>query len=229
MDLRSISGCVGLVLVGSSVATAAPPNPPTFDKDVLPILQQKCQSCHRPGQVAPMPLLTYPDARPWARAMRAAVASRKMPPWFADPSYGHFRNEGGLSQGQIDVITGWVDGGSAEGDPKDAPPPVQWPADGWEIEPDVIVKGVPYTVPAHPKNDVIEWMWVVVPNPFKTDTWVTSMEIRPSEPSITHHMCVRMRPHTPDVKYNELIWEDKARDDDDAKLLVVVTPYEVSE
>src|SRR5262249_16179490 len=81
-------------------------------------------------------------------------------------------------------------------------------------EPDVIIKGVPYTVPAHTKNDVVEWLFVVVPSPFKTDTWVTSMEIRPSEPSVTHHMCVRIRPHTPDVKYNEVIWQDRARDND---------------
>jgi hypothetical protein len=161
-----------------------------------------------------MSLLTYAEARPYARAIKVAVSNRKMPPWFADPRYGHFRNDSALSQTEVDVITGWVDGGSIEGDSKDAPPPVRWPGDGWEIEPDAIVQGVPYTVPAHTKNDVVEWMWVVVPTGFKSDTWVTSMEIRPSEPSVTHHICVRLRPHTPDVKYNQLIWEDKARDGD---------------
>src|SRR5262249_3420673 len=104
--------------------------------------------------------------------------------------------------------------GSAEGDSKAGPPAVKWPADGWQVKADVIVKDVPYTVAPHTKNDVIEWLWGGVPSPFKTDTWRRSMEIRPSEHSVTHHMCVRMRPHADDVKYNELIWEDKARDND---------------
>ena len=76
------------------------------------------------------------------------------------------------------------------------------------------MQGVPYTVPAHTKNEVVEWMWAVVLAPFTKDTWVTSIEIRPSEPSVTHHICVRLRAHTPDVPYNKLIWEDKARDGD---------------
>jgi len=211
MSMRLVVG-VGLVLAASSLAGAAPSTTPTFTKDVLPILQQKCQSCHRPGQIAPMSLLTYADARPWARAIKTAVANRKMPPWFADPQYGHFRNDAALDQTQIDTIAAWVDGGSIEGDVKEAPAPAKFPSDGWEVQPDVIVQGVPYTVPAHTKNDVVEWMWVVVPGPFTKDTWVTSMEIRPSEPAVTHHICVRLRPHSPDVKYNELIWEDKARD-----------------
>jgi hypothetical protein len=212
METRSLLGSV-IVLAFASIATAAPSDPITFNKDVLPLLQQKCQACHRPGQIAPMSLLTYADARPWARAMKVAVTSKKMPPWFADPGYGHFRNDAALSPQEIDTIASWVDNGSAEGDPKDAPPPRAWPSEGWEIQPDVIVKGVPYTIPAHTKNDVVEWMWVVVPSGFTKDTWVTSMEIEPSEPSVTHHICVRSRPHTPDVKYNVLIWEDKSRDD----------------
>jgi hypothetical protein len=214
MNLPSISAWGGVVLAISCDATAAPVNPPTFNRDVLPILQQRCQTCHRPGQIAPMSLLTYADARPWARAIKVAVSNKKMPPWFADPQYGHFRNDAGLSQGDIETIAAWVDGGSLEGDAKDAPPPVQWPRDGWEIKPDATVQGVPYTVPAHTRNEVIEWMYVVVPNPFKTDTWVTSIEIRPSEPSVAHHVCARLRPHSPDVTYNQLIWEDKARDGD---------------
>jgi hypothetical protein len=214
MDSRSLFGYVGMILVALAGAAEASPNPATFNKDVLPILQQKCQSCHRPGQSAPMSLLTYADARPWARSMKAAVATGKMPPWFADPRYGHFRNDIGLSQSQIDLITNWVDGGAIEGAAKDAPPPLKWPADGWQIAPDVVVTGVPYTVPAQTRNNVIEWMWVVIPSPFKRDTWVSSMEIRPSEPSVTHHICVRVRPHTPDVNYNEVIWEDKERDND---------------
>src|SRR5437016_11986071 len=112
----------------------------TFNKDVLPILQKNCQTCHRPGQIAPMSLVGYKEARPWAKAMKAAVVSRKMPPWFADPQYGHFTNDRSLNQSDINTIVKWVDSGAVEGDPKDPPPLVEWPAEGWVIRPDVIVQ-----------------------------------------------------------------------------------------
>ena len=146
----------------------------TFNKDVLPILQKNCQTCHRPGQIAPMSFLDYQSTRPWAKAMKAAVASRKMPPWFADPKYGHFSNDRALKQSQIDMIVAWADGGAKEGDPKDAPPAVAWPADGWQIKPDYIVKGPQYNVPA---QGIMEWTNVVMPTGFTKDTWITSLEI----------------------------------------------------
>src|ERR1700730_260302 len=102
----------------------------TFNKDVLPVLQKNCQNCHRPGQIAPMSFLTYQSTRPWAKAMKAAVVSRKMPPWFADPRYGHFGNDRSLSKTEVDILARWADSGAAEGDPKDAPPPVKWPVNG---------------------------------------------------------------------------------------------------
>src|ERR1700692_646834 len=86
----------------------------TFHKDVEPILQRNCQSCHRPGQTAPMSLLTYQSARPSATAMKAAVVTRKMPPWFADPQFGHFVNDRSLQQADIDTIAKWADSGAAE-------------------------------------------------------------------------------------------------------------------
>src|SRR5215475_6862726 len=138
----------------------------TFNRNVLPILQKNCQTCHRPGQIAPMSLLTYKEARPWAKAMKAAVATRKMPPWFADPQYGHFTNDRSLKQNDIDTIVKWADSGAAEGDAKDAPPAVEWPREGWQIRPDIIVEGPTFNVPAHTKNDVVEWMWVTVPTGF---------------------------------------------------------------
>src|SRR5215475_5837305 len=110
----------------------------TFNKDVLPILQRNCQICHQPGQIAPMSFLTYSSTRPWAKAIKAAVVSRKMPPWFADPKVGHFANDRALPQADVDVLARWADGGALEGDDKDAPRPVQWPAQGWEIKPDLI-------------------------------------------------------------------------------------------
>ncbi len=203
----------GFLMVASAAAA-----PVTFQKDVLPILQKNCQSCHRPGQVAPMSFLTYESARPWAKAMKVAVLTRKMPPWFADPKFGHFGNDRSLPQSDIETIAQWADGGAPEGDARDAPPPVQWPADGWEIQPDLVVNGPATQVPAHPKNNVIEWSYVTVPSGITKDTWITSMQIRPSEPSVTHHICVYFKPHTPDVEYNKPVWYDRPRDDSGAAL-----------
>src|ERR1051326_13361 len=184
----------------------------TFNKDVLPILQRNCQSCHRPGNIAPMSLLTYESARPWAKAMKAAVMSRRMPPWFADPQYGHFSNDQSMKQQDIDAIVQWVDGGALQGDPNDAPPAVQWPENGWTTKPDIVLKGVPYTVPAAPERNVIEWMTLMTPTGFTKDTWVTSVEIKPSELGVTHHICVSFVPHRPDAVYNTFLWVDKQRD-----------------
>src|SRR5712691_13323203 len=112
----------GVVFAGLSFAADAAP---TFHKDVLPILQKNCQSCHRPGQVAPMSFLSYDTARPWAKAMKAAVVSKKMPPWFADPQYGHFVNDRSLKQADIDAIAQWADAGAPEGNSQDAPSAVK--------------------------------------------------------------------------------------------------------
>src|ERR1043166_3386075 len=112
-----------LMLGGTAMAAEVSSSPITFNKDVLPILQKNCQGCHRPGQIAPMSLLTYKDARPWAKSMKQAVVAKTMPPWFAEPKYGHFLNDRSLKQGDIDVISKWVDAGALEGDPKDAPAP----------------------------------------------------------------------------------------------------------
>src|SRR5450756_923475 len=99
---------------------------PTFYRDVLPILQDRCQSCHRPGEIGPMPLLTYRQTRPWAKAIREAVLSKKMPPWFADPHYGQFANDASLSPEQIRTLTAWVDGAAPEGPVSQQPPARKW-------------------------------------------------------------------------------------------------------
>jgi hypothetical protein len=170
----------------------------TFNKDVLPVLQKNCQSCHRPGQIAPMSLLTYKDVRPWAKAMKNAVVGRTMPPWFADPQYGHFSNERRLKQEEIDAISKWADAGAPEGNAKDAPVPIQWPEESWQIKPDYIVDGPSYEVPA---KGVVEWTWYVVPGGFTKDTWVTSIEVLPSQKAVTHHVCLSYVQHTPDIEY----------------------------
>jgi hypothetical protein len=204
---------VCLLAVGTTVSTAQEPASVTFNKDVLPILQKNCQSCHRPGQIGPMSFLTYAETRPWAKAMKQAVLTRTMPPWFADPGHGRFRNDRSLNPDDIRIISEWADRGAPQGNPADAPPPVNWPVEGWEIQPDVIVQGPEYLVPAETKNGVIEWTYITVPSGFTEDTWVTSMEIRPSEPAVTHHICVYFRPHTPDVVYNAPRWQDLPRDE----------------
>src|ERR1700733_7584857 len=104
----------------------------TFTKDVAPILQQNCQTCHRPGEAAPFSLLTYEQARPWAKAIKSAVLQKKMPPWFADPQYGKFSNDASLSQNDIKTLVAWVDAGAPLGDLKDLPPPRDF-AEGWKI------------------------------------------------------------------------------------------------
>ncbi|MGA2714824.1 MAG: cytochrome c [Bryobacteraceae bacterium] len=197
----------------SVVAVAAGERPVTFNRDVVPILQKRCQSCHRPDQAAPMSLLTYEAARPWAKAIRNAVASRKMPPWFADPRYGHFANDPSLSQAEIDTLIHWVNDGAFEGDPRDLPPPVRWPHDGWQIRPDVVVSLPAYRVPA---KGTVEWVYVTVPSGFATDkdTWVTSIEVLPGEPSVVHHAGVFIKPHTADAKYREPVLSKVARGED---------------
>ena len=189
----------------------------TFNKDVLPILQKNCQGCHRPGQVAPMSFLSYQSTRPWAKAMKTAVATRKMPPWFADPNYGHFSNDRSLKQSEIETIAKWAENGAPEGDASDAPPTVQWP-EGWQIQPDIIVQGPTTEVPAHPKNNVVEWMSVTVPTGFIKDTWITSVQIKPEHSAVTHHICLGFNPHTPDVEYFVPVWEDKERDEEGAAI-----------
>jgi hypothetical protein len=215
---RSIEQLLILGTIACVAGAADSSSSVTFNKDVLPILQKNCQSCHRPGQIAPMSFLSYQSARPWAKAMKAAVLSKKMPPWFADPQSVHFANDRSLKQVEVEILTKWADSGAPEGDPGDAPTPIQWPENGWQIKPDIIVKGPSYTVPAHPKNNVIEWMDVIVPGGFEKDTWITSIEIKPSEPSVTHHICLKFMPHADDVVYNTPIWFDKKRDENGNEL-----------
>src|ERR1700740_3357569 len=102
----------------AAAAASNAPAPVTFNKDILPILQKNCQGCHRPGEVAPMSLLTYKDARPWAKAMKNAVVTKKMPPWFADPKYGHFSNDQTLDPKEVNALVAWADSGAPEGNAK---------------------------------------------------------------------------------------------------------------
>jgi hypothetical protein len=198
---------------GAAAMAAEDSSSVTFNRDVLPVLQKHCQTCHRPGQVAPMSFLIYKETRPWAKAMKTAVTLRKMPPWFADPQFGHFLNDHSLKPAEIEAIAKWADTGAAEGNAKDAPPAVNWP-EGWQIQPDIIIQGAAFDVPAHPRNNVVEWVSITVPSGFTKDTWITSVQIRPEHPAVAHHICLGFNPHTPDIKYYDPIWQDKARDED---------------
>ena len=163
----------------------------TFHKNVLPILQSRCQECHRAGEIGPMPLLTFQQTRPWAKSIKAAVLTRKMPPWFADPAYGHFWNDRSLAQSEIDTLVAWVDGGAIEGNPKDAPAPRQF-VDGWNIpKPDAVIEmPSPMELPA---KDELPYQYVVLPTGFTEDKWIQAVEIRPGNHAVVHHVVAFIR------------------------------------
>jgi hypothetical protein len=182
-----------IAVVGSllGAGTLAASDAPTFYKDVLPVLQANCQSCHRPGEVAPMSLLTYESSRPWAKAIKAAIVKKQMPPWFADPNYGHFANERRLSDRDIQTISSWVDAGAPAGDAKDAPAPLAFES-GWNIKPDIIVEmPKPFDVPA---QGTVNYKYILVKTDFKEDMWVVAAEMRPGDPTVLHHGKVWVRP-----------------------------------
>ncbi|MEO8657305.1 MAG: thiol-disulfide isomerase [Bryobacteraceae bacterium] len=163
----------------------------TFYKDVLPVLQNRCQECHRAGEVAPMPLLTYEEARPWAAGIRKAVLTRKMPPWHADPAHGKFSNERRLTQAEIDTFSAWAQSGAKAGNPKDAPAAKKFTT-GWTIgAPDAVIDmGTDYHVPA---KGTIEYTYFVAPTGFKEDKWVEKVEVRPLARAVVHHVVLYSR------------------------------------
>ncbi len=163
----------------------------TFYRDVLPILQERCQTCHRAGEIGPMPLGNHAEVRPWAKAIRQAIVTRKMPPWNADGPRGKFRNDPSLSQIEIDKLTAWVDGGAPEGNAKDAPPARSF-VDGWSIgKPDIVFETPEdYEIPA---AGTIEYTYVIVPTGFKEDHWMSAAEVRPSNRAVVHHANVYVR------------------------------------
>ena len=181
------AGLSGLLCAWGLQAQSAP----TFTGSVATILQKSCQICHRPGEAAPFPLLTYEQARPWAKAIREAVLTRKMPPWFADPHYGAFANDSSLTQGEIDTLVRWVDAGAPEGKPEDMPRPRRF-AGGWAIpQPDAVIElPTPYEIPA---KGVIEYQHILIPSPFPTDRWVQFAEARPTDRVHVHHIIAFIR------------------------------------
>jgi Domain of unknown function (DUF3471)/Copper type II ascorbate-dependent monooxygenase, C-terminal domain len=164
----------------------------TFSKDVAPILYKHCVECHRPDDLAPMSLISYKDARPWARSIKEKIVRREMPPWHADPHYGEFQNDKRMTQAEVDTVVAWVDQGAKEGNPKDMPAAPNF-ADGWRIgKPDLILT-MPeeYTIAAEGSDEYIDF---VIPTNFKEYRWVKAVEIHPGNKKVVHHAVAFIKP-----------------------------------
>jgi hypothetical protein len=172
-------------------SAAATASAPTFSKDVAPIFYAKCVTCHRPGEVAPMSLITYTDVRPWAASIKDKVSTRVMPPWHADRQYGRFRNEQSLTQHEIDTIVAWAGGGAREGNPAEMPVLPKFPQ-GWQIgTPDaVFAMPVDYQIPARGE---IAYQYFEVPTNFTEDKWMQAGEVRAGDAAHVHHIIVSVR------------------------------------
>lgn len=175
---------------GPASAQSSRSDAPTFSRDIAPILQRSCERCHRPGSIGPMSLVTYQDVRPWARSIKARVASREMPPWHVDRTVGiqKFQNDPSLSDAEIQAIVKWADAGAPQGNPADMPPPIVWAAeDQFSFKPDLIV---------HLKKDIMlpafgsdQWMNVEMEDTGLTeDRYIQQIEIKPLKGAkVVHH------------------------------------------
>jgi hypothetical protein len=161
---------------------------PTFSKDVAPIVFKNCVGCHRQGESAPMSLLTYADARPWARAMTRRVNEGSMPPWHADAATGTFENERRLTAEEKSVISRWADAGAPEGDPRDLPAQPAF-VEGWKIgQPDVVFQMTEdYAVPA---GGTVQYQYFTIPTNLTETKWLRAIEVRPGNPALVHHVLV---------------------------------------
>ena len=187
-SLLTIVGLAGLVIVAMATGARATEaeGVPTFNTDVAPIIFDNCASCHREGQVAPMSLTSYQQARPWARAIKSKVLAREMPPWFADPRFGRFRNSRSLSQEEIDTIVAWADGGAPQGTGL-APEPPFFPEE-WshpERAPDAIVE-MPVELDI-PRDGEVPYLSIWVENLFEEDKFVEAIQMRPGNKAVVHH------------------------------------------
>ena len=159
----------------------------TFNKDIAPIFYKSCAECHRAGEVGPFSVMSYKEARPWAKAIKEQVVGKEMPPWHADPNHGDWANDRRLSQADIDKVVAWVDGGAKEGDAKDLPPAPKFEM-GWNIgKPDETFSIPEQKIPA---EGVVPYLYFKVPTNFTEDRWVTAAEIRATGRESMHHVIV---------------------------------------
>ena len=195
-----IAAASGVATEGQYASRRTPDkNAPTFSKDVAPIIFKNCAGCHRPGEIAPMSLLTYEDARPWAKAIRDEVSERNMPPWHTDAPPGTFHNERLLSDADRATLVAWANGGAPRGDPALMPPTPAFP-EGWAAgKPDVVFE-MPedYKLPA---DGTINYQYFYTPSNLTEPKWVKSIEIRPGNREVVHHVLVyyRARPDAPRI------------------------------
>lgn len=197
------------IAAGAAIGMAADaPAKPTYTKDIAPILNERCIHCHRPGDIGPMALLTYEEVRPWSAAIKQTVQQRRMPPWFADPHYGKFRNDRSLTAGQIETITAWVNSGSPKGDVKDMPPPPHI-VDGWSFKrpPDLVVE-MPLEVKVQAKG-VLDMQNYYVKVPFAEETFVEAVELRPGNRRVVHHSIVNIVEIPENVDPKDLLTGEK--------------------
>ena len=174
---RTIVAMAVAGLVGQAVSANAQ-STPTFSKDVAPILYKNCTNCHRDGEIGPMPLVTYKDARPFARSIAMKVENGTMPPWHADePTHSKFSNDRSLSEADKNVILKWARGGAPEGNPKDLPPAPQF-AEGWMMgKPDaVFTMQEAYPIPA---SGTLDYKFFEIPTNLTEDRWLQAFEVRP--------------------------------------------------
>jgi mono/diheme cytochrome c family protein len=205
-----VMAVVTLPAAGPADAPASAAANPTFTRDVLPIFQKSCQSCHRPGQMAPFSLLTYEDARPFARSIKQKVETRYMPPWHLDRTVGEYSPDPSLSDEQIATISRWVDQGAPKGDPKDAPPDVKWPADNtWEFgEPDLVINAPTAHIPALGAD---QYPTPSVPSGMTEDRYIKWMQVIPGDAKVVHHVLVMA--HQKDSALAPLVGDARTRND----------------
>jgi mono/diheme cytochrome c family protein len=191
--MRRTAIVAAMLLAVPAVSRAAGPEAAvTFAKDVAPIFYKNCAECHRPTMFAPMSLLTYEAARPYARSIKQKVVARQMPPWGADPAHGTFKNDPRLTQAEIDTITAWVDAGAPRGDDKDLPAVPAF-VDGWTIgKPDaVFTMDEEFTIPA---SGTIPYKYFKVPTQLTEDKWIQAIEIKPGARAHVHHVIAFTQP-----------------------------------
>ena len=189
---KLIAGAVFVLLCGASQLVSAAEATPTFTRDVAPILYKNCVECHRPTMFAPMSLVTYQDARPYAKVMKQRVVARQMPPWNADPAIGHFKNDPRLTDQEVDTIARWADGGAPKGDDGDMPKMPSF-AEGWTIgKPDaVFAMAEPFHIPA---NGAVEYQYIRIPVNLPEDHWIQAIEIKPGARAQVHHVIAYTQP-----------------------------------
>jgi len=190
--MRTLLPLAILAVLPAAGVASAQPAAPTFNRDVAPILFANCTTCHRPGEAAPMSLLTYKDTRPWVRSIATQVKNGTMPPWHADPAIGHFANERRLSPEQKATIVRWAEAGAPEGEARDLPPTPTY-TQGWRIgRPDVVLQmQEDYPIPA---SGEVPYVYFEVPANYDEDRWIASWEMRPGNPAVVHHVIVYVRP-----------------------------------